>query len=185
MAAGSNDLAAQVLRDEYAELKAEQRDRIGTRDHLLYLYIGAMVAVGAGVLSRGSTHLLLLQPPIAVFLGWTYLMNDRMVTAIRRYLRTHTQPELTALSGATSRQLLRWEEPGRDRRFRGRKRIQLGVDLAAWAAAPAVALTLYAANGPGPWPLWLAAAAELAAVAVLACQIVVYAPVVSRWPAGD
>lgn len=116
---------------EYKQIKAEQAARIATRDNLIY---AVMVAV-AGTLtishSARDRGWLLLVPVVACVLGWTYLMNDQMITAIGHYVR-ETLPAM------------RWEcEHPADRHRRSRKAGQLAVDLTTFCGPAAAALTAF------------------------------------------
>jgi hypothetical protein len=163
-----------VLRDELKVLKDEQRDRIRARDSLIYSVVVAIAAVAGGTRLAGAAVPLLL-PPIALALGWTYLVNDQKVTAIGRYLRTDLAPRLSALAGAD---VLRWETAHRvDHRRRQRKAIQLAVDLVVFVLPAATAIGWYWTSGPTHPVLLLASIAEAAAVLVAAWQVIAYAEI--------
>ena len=163
-----------VLRDELKVLKDEQRDRIRARDNLIYSLILAIAAVAGGSKLAGSAVALLL-PPVALALGWTYLVNDQKVTAIGCYLRTDLAPRLSALVSAD---VLRWETAHRgDNRRRQRKGIQLGVDLTVFVVPAATAIAWYWASGPANIPLLLASIAEAVTVLIAAWQLIVYADI--------
>jgi hypothetical protein len=163
-----------VLRDELKVLKDEQRDRIRARDNLIYSLIVAIAAVASGTKFAGSAVALLL-PPIAIALGWTYLVNDQKVTAIGRYLRTDLAPRLSVLVGAD---VLRWETAHRsDNRRSQRKGIQLGVDLTVFVLPAATAVTWYWATGPSNPVLILASAVEAITVAIATWQVIAYADI--------
>jgi hypothetical protein len=163
-----------VLRDELKLLKDEQRDRIRARDNLIYSLIVAIAAVAGGTKFAGPAVALLL-PPVALALGWTYLVNDQKVTAIGRYLRTDLAPRLNALVGA---EVLRWETAHRsDDRRRQRKGIQLGVDLTVFVVPAAAAIAWYWACGPINIVLLLASIAEAATVFIAAWQVIAYAEI--------
>ena len=165
-----------VLRDELKVLKDEQRDRIRARDNLIYSLIVAIAAVAGGAKFAGSAVALLL-PPIALALGWTYLVNDQKVTAIGRYLRTDLAPRLSALVGAD---VLRWETAHRnDHRRRQRKSIQLGVDLTVFVIPAATAITWYWASNPTYPVLILASAVEAVTVLIATWQLIAYAEITS------
>jgi hypothetical protein len=171
-----------VLRDELKVLKDEQRDRIRSRDTLIYSAILAAVAVAGGTRLAGSALPLLL-PPVVLALGWTYLANDQKVSAIGAYLRTDLAPRLAALVGTD---VLRWETTHRsDRRRCQRKAIQLGVDLAVFVLPAAVSLGWYWASGPTQPLLLTASIAEAVAVAVAAWQVIAYAEIGKPTPQLD
>jgi hypothetical protein len=166
----------QLLLAEYEQVKQEQRARIGFRDNLLYATLGVMAAVVATALARGGhAEVLLLLPPLSVVLGWTYLVNDEKISAVGRYVRDDLAPRLKNLTGSQD-DVFGWEFAHRgDAHRASRKRIQLGVDLLAFCAAPLAALAVYWVLGPHHWPLLLVSAAESAMIAVLTSQFVRYA----------
>ena len=157
---------------EYRQVKGEQVARIGFRDNLLYVTlvaIGSLLAVTHSAHGRGY---LLLVPAVAFVLGWTYLANDAMITAIGRYVREN--PALPAM---------RWEtDHPADRRRASRKVIQLAVDLATFCGSGLAALAGFWLT-PEPGLLVAASAVEAAAMIVLAWQFTSYAdvpPVIRR-----
>jgi hypothetical protein len=191
-----------LLMLEYERVKGEQQARIGFRDNLLYASLASMAAVITAVLQRnGQTALLLLLPPVSVLLGWTYLVNDEKISAIGRYVREELSPRLAALADSRERERDRerererardreqdgdpagartevfgWETAHRgDGRRWSRKCLQLAVDLITFCVAPVAAVVVYWTEGPGSVPLIAVSGVELAAIAVLAVQIVLYA----------
>jgi hypothetical protein len=167
-------IAVDVLRDELKTLKDEQRDRIRARDNLIYSLIVAIAAVAGGTRLAGPAVALLL-PPVALALGWTYLVNDHKVTAIGRYLRTDLAPRLTTLVGAD---VLRWETIHRtDNRRRQRKYIQLGVDLTVFILPAVTAIGWYWTSSPSHIALILASGVECAAILITAWQFIAYAEI--------
>jgi hypothetical protein len=151
---------------EYKQIKAEQLARIGFRDNLMYANLVAVAGTLTVAHAAHSRAYLLLVPAVAFVLGWTYLANDHMISAIGRYVREH--PVLTAMGWET-------EHPA-DRRRVSRKRIQLAVDLAAFCGPGLVALAGFWLAPAGPL-LLTASAAEAIAVGVLAWQFIAYAEV--------
>jgi len=82
-----DDKALAVLLEEYRTLKAEQFQRIGVRDKVIYLMIvsiGILVSL-VGTLNSGGA--LLIIPWASAVLGWTYLVNDEKVSSIGKYIR--------------------------------------------------------------------------------------------------
>jgi hypothetical protein len=153
--------------EEYRQLKSEQKSRIGFRDNLLYA--NALAVAGALTLA-GTAHnpgFLLLVPAVVTVLGWTYLSNDVMITAIGSYIRRH--PVLSVMG---------WEsEHPADTRRGERKLIQLAVDLAAFCGSSLAAIAAFwAAPHTQPVLVVIASCIELAAVLVLARQFIVYSP---------
>ena len=146
---GYND----VLMAEYTALKAEQLARIGTRDNLLYATLAAFGAVLAAALTSGQPTCLLMVPPAAVILGWTYLANDLKISAIREYIRTELARRMDALSGGTGADPLPfgWEFAHLvDPLYASRRAAHLGVDLLAFVLTPAavIIVCLVAYRGP-------------------------------------
>ncbi|MFL1906122.1 hypothetical protein ACJWDR_44690 [Streptomyces tauricus] len=167
---------------EYERIKGEQQARIGFRDNLLYATLASMAAIIAAVLQGdGQAALLLLLPPVSVLLGWTYLVNDEKISAIGRYVREELAPQLATLAkglkqGSGHVQVFGWEVAHRsDHRRVSRKCLQLAVDLITFCVAPVAAVVVFWAAGPRRVPLVAVSAIELAAIAVLAVQIVLYA----------
>ena len=161
-----------LLRDEIKTLKDEQRDRIKQRDSLIYSVIVAVAAVAGGTRLAGAAVPLLL-PPVTLLLGWTYLINDQMVSAIGRHLRTQLAPRLAALAGT---EVLLWENIRLlDRRYRQRKTIQLIVDLIAFVVPALVAVVWYWTHAPANPALLAVSVVETIAALIAAWQITSYA----------
>jgi len=168
---------------EYAALKQEQTERIKQRDRLIYAALVAGAAVGSFAATRGLTYLLLL-PAMALLLGWTYLVNDKMVTDLGRYLREGMGPALSELVG---RPVLGWEDHRGDPDRPRRKQRQLAVDLLAFTGMPAVALAWFWTSVQQPAPILAGVflpitVLELAALAALAREIVRYAELTITTP---
>lgn len=178
MSAGDSVAFSELLMAEYQTVKEEQRARIGFRDNLLYAALGSMAGVVAATIEAGNRlQLLLLLPPVSVLLGWTYLVNDEKVSAIGRYVRDELAPKLASLtSGAEEHRVFGWEAAHRgDRRRRSRKWLQLGVDQLTFCVAPLAAAVVFWTSGEVGSALLAVSLVEVAAVAVLAVQIVLYA----------
>lgn len=157
---------------EYQQLKAEQLDRISRRDNLLYATLAAYGAAGWAAMT-GHAVAWLATPLVAVVLGWTYLANDAMVTAIGCYVRTGLGPRLAE---SARQEVFGWEhDHPADRRRRSRKALQLVVDLIAFVAVPLGALVAYWSTGPRFIPFIVVSALEAGGVLVLAAQIYAYA----------
>ena len=158
---------------EYAAIKAEQTARIGWRDNLLYVTLVAIAGTLTVTHSAHSFGYLLLVPAVTVILGWNYLVNDQMITAIGRYFREHS-----ALS-------MGWEsDHPADKRRASRKAGQLAVDLATFCGSAAVALTAFWA-APEPPLLVAASIVEAVAVAALAWQFTAYADILPARRAAE
>ncbi|WP_335971214.1 hypothetical protein [Streptomyces sp. CA2R106] len=165
-----------MLLAEYAQIKDEQRARIGFRDNLLYVTLAAVTAVAALAVQAKRPDLVLALPLICVVLGWTYLVNDEKISAIGRYVRTQLGPQLATVTGS-SVAIFEWEAFHRgDSRRVTRKRIQTVVDLTAFLIVPYAALVAFWCYGRAANTLLLAASAtEGAAVVGLGIQFVIYA----------
>ncbi|MFF1376309.1 hypothetical protein [Streptomyces sp. NPDC058308] len=165
-----------VLLVEYEQLKAEQKSRIALRDNLIYAMLAATAAVIAATIpSTSRTALLLLLPPLAVLLGWTYLVNDEKISAIGQYIRSTLSPRLKGVADQSD-DVFGWETAHRQDRRRGtRKRLQLAVDLLAFCVSPGAALTVFWVNGHLTWPLLTVSLVESVALVALGVQIALYA----------
>jgi hypothetical protein len=147
---------------EYKALKAEQTARISTRDNLIYAVIIAIAGTLTVTHAAHSRTYLLIIPAVTTVLGWTYLRNDAMITAIGTYIREH--PALP----------MGWEHDHRgDTRRTSRTLIQLTVDLAAFCGSALTALTAFWLT-PQHAPLIAASALEALAAGVLAWQFTAY-----------
>ncbi|MEV1170373.1 hypothetical protein [Nonomuraea sp. NPDC049784] len=178
--AASPERAVTALLSEYDALKAEQRQRIGMRSHLLYGTLTAIAGIATVTTSVGRRELLLLLPLATTVLGWAYVTNDHKIAAIGRYVHDRLGPRLVGLvdDGSGDIEMFQWERYRRhDPRRPSRKRLQLAVDLAAFCAPPLAALTLLWLLGPHTLVVLIGSAAALATVAVLATQIIRYADV--------
>jgi hypothetical protein len=141
-----------LYQDEYNKLKAEQASRIGFRDNLLYVTLGVVGGVFAYAFKEpGHVQALLLIPWACFILGWTYLMNDRAISAIGRYVRNTLTVQLETDCGVPRDLPFRWEVEHRtdDQRII-RKLFQLVVDLMAFCLSSSVALVVFVRLVPAP-----------------------------------
>lgn len=168
--------AANVLLNEYERIKDEQNNRIGFRDNLIYATLASMAVVIAAVLQNPrQDQLLLIIPPVALLLGWTYLVNDEKISAIGGYVRSDLSPRLAALVDDLETPF-GWETAHRnDRRRISRKYLQLSIDLLLFGGGALAALIAYWCSGPLKLPVLLLSLVELVAVIALCVQIVLYA----------
>jgi hypothetical protein len=154
----THSTAPDVALAEYQALKAEQVARIGIRDNLIYAVLAAAGAIAAAVATAGNVRLLLALPPAALVLGWTYLQNDRKISAIGAYLRDGELP-------------LRWETAHRATADRRRtKHWQLAIDLTAFCGPGAAALTIVTAAHALHGSVIALAGTELLAVLALGSE---------------
>jgi len=169
-----------VLLAEYGQLKDEQAQRIGHRDNLVYATLTAAAATIVGAVQTHAAALLLALAPVCVLLGWTYLANDRMVTAIGRYLRDELAPRLESFAGAA---VLGWErEHPADTRRRQRKCFQLAANLLTFVLPGAAAAIAAVVAGRPVWLVIVGAVVAFALLAVLAWQIVAHADLPPKAP---
>lgn len=163
-----------VLLLEYEQLKKEQNSRIRVRDNLIYASLIAAAAVVSAVLNSHDLRSLLLLPPVALILGWTYLINDQKISAAGHYIRCELSPSVAFCVNEVS--VFGWEDAHRgDRRRLSRKLMQLFVDLLAFCALPTTALMVYAANFPAMSVFMVIAIVECVVLLTLAGQFLVYA----------
>jgi RsiW-degrading membrane proteinase PrsW (M82 family) len=175
----AENLQIGVLLQEYGVLKSEQAQRIGFRDNLLYVNIGAVggvasVALGIGGSGEGLPAAFLLVPWVTAILGWTYLVNDQKITAIRKYVEGDLEPRLRAML-ETKDVLFRWESFHRsDARRRQRKWIQLVIDLSTFVFSGVAALVAHVALTrpalPTDWPSFVLGGVDAALLLLLAWQ---------------
>lgn len=126
-----------------------------------------MAIAGTLTISHSSNNhaFLLLVAPATFVLGWTYLANDNLITAIGRYVREH---QALPMGWETDHPL--------DRRRTSRKTIQLFVDLATFCGSGLAALiAFWLAPDSHSGILVFASVIELIAVGVLAQQLIAYA----------
>ncbi|GAA2324199.1 hypothetical protein GCM10010149_91990 [Nonomuraea roseoviolacea subsp. roseoviolacea] len=176
----SPEHAVKALLSEYDALKAEQRQRIGARGQLMYATLTAVAGISTVTATVGRLELLLLLPLAATVLGWAYVINNHKIAVIGRYVRGRLAPHLGGLvdDGSNDIDLFTWEKYHRDDPLRpSRKRLQLAVDLAAFCAPSLTGLTLLWLLGPHTPTVLIGSAAALAAVVILATQIIRYADV--------
>ena len=177
--AHATGVARDVVMAEYQSLKAEQLARIGTRDNLLYATLAVIGGVLAAALTARQAACLLLVAPACVILGHTYMSNDAKISAIREYIRTVLAPQLDALTSGTCGGPLPfgWEFAHlADPQYAARRSGHLVVDLLAFAASPAAAITVCLAAYDGSAltaaAVFLTALGEAAGTAWLARRII-------------
>lgn len=161
-----------VLLEEYRTVKAEQNDRIKTRDNLVYATMAAMAAVTYAALTLHLPDLMLALPAAVLTLGWLYLGGDRKIAWARDYLRTSLRPRLAEHLHLTPDDLLGWETPHRHWGLSLWRVGGLLHDLALFVAAPAGVLgwwAIYRWDSGSPFAVvWLALAADTVLVTVAA-----------------
>ena len=151
---GDKDSTLEVLLAEYNCLKAEQAQRIGFRDNLLYVTLGVFGAVVSFAVSDPSNYYALLVIPwVCLILGWTYVVNDEKISSIGRYIRYKLVDKVKEHTGYGDLEtLFGWEIAHRSDRHRMRRKIQqLVVDEITFVASGMIALGAFwflAANPP-------------------------------------
>jgi hypothetical protein len=151
---GDKDSTLEVLLAEYNCLKAEQAQRIGFRDNLLYVTLGVFGAVVSFAVSDASNYYALLVIPwVCLILGWTYVVNDEKISSIGRYIRYKLVDKVKEHTGYGDLEtLFGWEIAHRSDRHRMRRKIQqLIVDEITFVASGIIALGAFwflAANPP-------------------------------------
>jgi hypothetical protein len=156
----------EAVKIEYDALKAEQRDRIKTRDNLLYATLTAMAAIVVGT-ATNRPYLLLLIPPVAYILGWNYISNDEKITGIRRYVEESLIPRIPDDPEAFA-----WEVAHRSNaQYRSRRYYGVVADTVLYAIAPAGAIVVYWTQ-ESTVPLVIVSVIELLGIGALACRIV-------------
>jgi hypothetical protein len=125
----------ELLLKEYETVKAEQLDRIGFRDNLLYVTLTLFGGILAYTFSKDNqgndlaAFSLLILPWVSLIMGWTYLVNDQKITALGRYVRYTLTNQLAkqlgiAENSAEIEQIFGWEIAHRDDERRNRRKIQ-------------------------------------------------------------
>ena len=142
----NSDQILEIFLKEYEQLKAEQTQRIGFRDNLLYVTLGVFGAVVSFALSNPSHYYALLVIPwVCLILGWTYVVNDEKISAIGRYIRHKLVDKVKKQTGYTDLEtLFGWEIAHRDDKHRRRRKIQqLIVDEITFVVSGAIALAAF------------------------------------------
>ena len=163
---------------EYERLKAEQVQRIGFRDNLLYanlLAIGGIVSFAVGDQSR--SYAILVIPWVCIVLGWTYVVNDEKISAIGDYIRIHLAKRMGQhVAGNYDEPLFGWEIFHRtDKRRLRRKLQQLVVDQLTFVASGLLAIVVFYATGAVTVPLSILCWTEALLIIYLGYEIYRYA----------
>lgn len=137
---------------EYEKLKDEQSRRLGFRDNLVYLALGAFGAQFAFILgssgNRTLWELLLVLPIINLALGWTYLRNDVKVSEIGDYISGHLIPCVRTLTNPDA-PIFAWETFHRTSDlWRRHKLFQLLSDLLVFVVTGLAVLGVFALRSP-------------------------------------
>jgi|GEM_PF-4223266 len=97
---GSAELAASALIAEYAALRSEITNRIGSQLTLI-LGAGTIISaiVGVVVSEKADVSLLAVIPLVTSVLGFVHTDNARFINYIAKYIRDDLWPALTELAG--------------------------------------------------------------------------------------
>jgi hypothetical protein len=175
----TEDLLLKVWLLEYDKLKAEQTQRIGFRDNLLYVTLGLFgLILPTAIANSANYYALLVIPWICLILGWTYLINDEKITAIGRYIRlTLVEKVKEKVGPAEIEALFGWEIAHRSDSRRSRRKIeQLVIDQLTFVVSGIIALIAFFVLVPNAaLPLYLLGGFELLLLLVLGWEIIVYA----------
>ena len=175
----SDDSTLEILLAKYNNLKAEQTQRIGFRDNLLYVTLGVLGGVVSFAVSNPAyTAALLVIPWVCLILGWTYVVNDEKISAIGRYIRYTLVDKIKNHTGYSDLStLFGWEIAHRDDNHRKRRKLfQLIVDEITFVVSGIIALSAFwIQSSPVPVGLIALSAMELALLIVLGVEIIIYA----------
>jgi hypothetical protein len=139
----------EILLHEYDALKAEQIERIKTRNAYMGATVLVVLAAAGGALQADQAALLLAIPPVCAVAGWYWLREDLQIIAIRRHLREELMPPLSQEAGAP---VLRWEA---DDRSMASRIIQAVANLVTFVAPGLAAIVAWvAAAGRDLWPVF-------------------------------
>ncbi len=175
----TEDPMLKVWLAEYDKLKAEQTQRIGFRDNLLYVTLGLFgVIIPTAIANAANYSALLVIPWVCLILGWTYLVNDEKITAIGRYIRLTLVEKVKAKIGhAEVESLFGWEIAHRSDARRSRRKIeQLIIDEITFVLSGIIALTTFFLLVPkAALALYVLGGVEFLLLLVLGGEIVLYA----------
>lgn len=141
--------AGDVVLEEYKTLKAEQRERLKSRDRLVYWALAAIAGVVLGMARSDHLATLLLVPPALFLFGLFYLRHDRKVRELRRYIGEDLVGKALALNPALV-DPFGWEHEHKEAP-RGRvaqKVIQVSAEVGLFCGASLGAIAVFVAE-PG------------------------------------
>jgi hypothetical protein len=174
----------EVYLKEYEKLKAEQAQRIGFRDNMLYVTLGVFGGILSFALSaKTNYYALLVIPWVCLILGWTYLVNDEKISAIGRYIRLTLAEKIKEQTDYIGdlESIFGWEIAHRsDQRRKRRKIEQLIVDEITFVLSGVVALlSFWFLVSQPPLAIHILWWIELALLLILGVEIVIYADLVT------
>jgi hypothetical protein len=170
------DPVLDVFLTEYERLKAEQTQRIGFRDNLLYVTLITLGGVLSFALSNPNhVYAVLVIPWACTVLGWQYVVNDEKISAIGRYIRSDLADNVIAKTHWNEKDaLFGWEVVAHrndERRIR-RKLRQWIVDELTFVFSGYIALVGYlATSATSSAALDVLCAVEAVLLLVLAIEI--------------
>lgn len=175
----NEDVEIRIWLAEYDKLKAEQTQRIGFRDNLLYVTLSIFGAIVSFAVSNESNYYAFLVIPWAcLILGWTYLINDEKISAIGRYVRLTLSKQLSDKdSRLDEKKLFGWEVFHRSDHRRSRRKVeQLIIDEITFVVSGITALVVFwsLVSEPSTF-ISILSITELLLLIFLACEIVDYA----------
>lgn len=150
---------------EYDKLKAEQTQRIGFRDNILYVTLGLYSGILSFALSSSINYYVFIAIPwIGLILGWTYLVNDQKISAIGKYIRSRLTDNIKKqIDDIGNEPIFEWEiEHRSDERRKERKIKQLIIDELTFVISGIVALLIFcfSVSNP-PYIIYLICALDL------------------------
>ena len=170
---------------EFEKLKDEQIHRLGFRDNLLYVTMGAFGAIMSFVLIEPATRYiaLLVIPWVCVVLGWAYVANDQKASAIGEYIRETLADKIQARVLIGDRPIFEWARIHQvaDGRFL-RKAFQCLINLITFVFSGAGALAYFhhlAKPLSSGLLFWFVI--ELILLTVLGAWIGAYSDVIRSW----
>jgi hypothetical protein len=173
------DPILEIYLKEYEALKAEQSQRIGFRDNLLYVTLGVFGGIISYAVSKETNyHALLVLPWVCLILGWTYLVNDEKISAIGRYIRLTLIEKINSTTGQQDNpDIFGWEIAHRNDGRRERRKIeQLIIDEVTFVFSGIAALLAFWILVPKPMlAMNSLALVELIFLLVLGVEICIYA----------
>ena len=164
-----------VYLQEYDKLKDEQTARIGFRDNLLYVTLGAFGGIISFAVSEDERYYVLLVIPwVCLILGWTYLVNDEKISALGRYMRNDLVNKIQqCMDGAPNEPILGWEVAHRsDPKRRRRKIEQLIIDEITFVVSGIIGIGAFCVlASPIHWGIQALLGLELLLLLVLGAEI--------------
>jgi hypothetical protein len=175
----TEDITLKIWLAEYDKLKAEQAQRIGFRDNLLYVTLGLFgVIIPTAISNATNYYALLVVPWICLILGWTYLINDEKISAIGRYIRLTLVEKVKEKTGHPDvESLFGWEIAHRSDPRRSRRKIeQLVIDELTFVVSGTIALIVFFLLVPkAALAVYILGGFEFILLLVLGWEIIIYA----------